>query len=189
MGPILVKNYSSYRAHTRSLTLAQTKIFGRKGSKSGPPPNAGRFNSQESRGPRLIRLDPPPVTKPPPVQTDAPNHRAPGQKVTKEELRDLRELMRKKYALDGEIWLLKDVKPRDYPIVEVKMRMADATLQRIREIVDSFDSPEFFEWQADYWKLREIKSRMAEPGKKECWMNEPPWKEAHGTNEFAVGRS
>lgn len=107
---------------------------------------------------------------------DMPAFRAKGQKVIPEELRELRELIRHRYALDIEIWTLRNVRPRDRPVVEEKMRRADAALKKIRRIVLSLDSQEFFTSPKDYSKFQEIKSRIMADGKRN-WTQHPPWEE------------
>lgn len=107
---------------------------------------------------------------------DMPTFRAKGQLVTAEELRSLGELIRQRYALDLEIWNLRNVRPRDRHLVEDKMKKADAALGKIRRVVQSFDSQDYFTSQSDYAKLQEIKTRIMAEGKRN-WMQDPPWGE------------
>ncbi|OAP64494.1 hypothetical protein AYL99_00466 [Fonsecaea erecta] len=109
-------------------------------------------------------------------RADRPPPRPRGQKVTPEELRRLRELMRQRYALDLEIWSLRKVGNYNKPIVEDKMRRADALLACIRATVASMDGRDYFHHEDDYRKLRDIKARVMKDGKKE-WVQNPPWNE------------
>ena len=116
--------------------------------------------------------------KPPVVDAgDIPRPLEPGQKVQPEEIRDLGELIRKRYELDVEIWDLRYVKPRDRPVVEDMMRRSDATLRKIRGTIHAWDSPDAFESHKDWTKLQEIKVRIEADGKR-LWADNPPWKDA-----------
>ncbi|KAI9855253.1 MAG: hypothetical protein M1813_000486 [Trichoglossum hirsutum] len=105
---------------------------------------------------------------------DLPKFLEPGRKITPEEIRDLGNLLRKRYELDVEIWGLRHVRPRDRPIVEEKMRKSDAILQKIRRTIDSWDRPDIFQSWGDWAKLQEIKRRIEEDGKRH-WASNPPW--------------
>jgi hypothetical protein len=107
---------------------------------------------------------------------DIPKPLMPGRKVQPEEIRNLRELIRKRYALDVEIWDLRHVKPRDRHVVEDMMRRSDATLRKIYRTVCEWDSPNAFESQEDWAKLQDIKTRIEEGGKR-FWADNPPWNE------------
>ncbi|OQV06073.1 hypothetical protein CLAIMM_10705 [Cladophialophora immunda] len=99
-----------------------------------------------------------------------------GQKVTPEELRRLREMMRQRYALDLEIWSLRKVGRHNKGVVEDKMRRADALLAGIRAAVGAMDGRDYFHHEADYQKLKEVKARVMAGGKKD-WVQNPPWNE------------
>ncbi|OCK87387.1 uncharacterized protein K441DRAFT_701265 [Cenococcum geophilum 1.58] len=116
------------------------------------------------------------VLTPEPKHGDLPLSRTKGQKVTVEEFRELRELIRYRYALDVEIWGLRDVKPYSRDAVEERMRKADAALAKIQRTVNNLDKREFFSSHADYERLKEIKHRVLEPGKRD-WRLHPPWEE------------
>jgi hypothetical protein len=107
---------------------------------------------------------------------EIPKPLMPGFKVQAEEIRELRDLIRKRYALDIEIWDLRDVRPRDRPIVEAKMRRSDAMLQQIYLTICEWDRPDAFHSQRDWIKLQEIKIRIEEGGKR-FWAANPPWDE------------
>ncbi|KAF2267876.1 hypothetical protein CC78DRAFT_31450 [Lojkania enalia] len=117
-------------------------------------------------------LKPGPDTKP----GDIPISRAKGQKITPEEIRELRDLIRHRYALDVEIWSLRDVKTYQRDVVLDRMRKSDAALGKIRTTVMSWDRPEYFQSEREYQKLQEIRVRVLEGGKRE-WGRHPPWEE------------
>jgi len=94
--------------------------------------------------------------------------------VQPEEIRNLGELIRKRYELDIEIWGLRDVGRRDRPIVEDLMRRSDAILSKIQRTIGGWDSPNAFESEADWDKMKEIKRRMEADGK-QIWADHPPW--------------
>ncbi|KAH9211393.1 hypothetical protein DL95DRAFT_412165 [Leptodontidium sp. 2 PMI_412] len=108
---------------------------------------------------------------------DQPQTVAPGRTITALEIRDLNELIRKRYALDVEIWGLKGCRPRDRYIVEDKMKRADVALFKILSIVRMWDSPEVWKSTADYYRLREIRHRLEMGGGKRVWEGNPPWEE------------
>lgn len=116
-------------------------------------------------------------TSPPLAAADQPPERAKGQKVTPEELRRLRELMRQRYALDLEIWWnLRKVLNHDKPFVMEKMKQADALLACIRAMVLSWDNRDYFYTDDEYEKLKEVKCRVMSAGKRD-WVLNPPWNE------------
>ena len=98
-----------------------------------------------------------------------------GQKVSGVDIRDLNELIRKRYALDVEIWSKRYCMARDRKVIEDKMRRSDAALARIMSIVRSWDRPEVWESDADWQRLRTIRDRLEEEGGKRIWKNNPPW--------------
>ncbi|KAI9776336.1 MAG: hypothetical protein M1839_000416 [Geoglossum umbratile] len=107
---------------------------------------------------------------------DVPTPLAPGRKVQPEEIRDLGELIRKRYKLDVEIWTLRHVRPRDRSIVEDKMKRSDAILQKIRRTIYAWDSPAAFSSQRDYERWQDIKVRIEAAGKRD-WAAHPPWED------------
>src|SRR4051812_49104065 len=82
--------------------------------------------------------------------------RRPGQKVEPKELRELCELIRRRYSLDVEIWSLRKTRLRDRKIVEDKMHKAQATLRKINRILDSWDNDNAFTNAGDRAKFQEI---------------------------------
>ena len=101
--------------------------------------------------------------------------RTKGQKITPQELRDLRELIILRYSLDIELHTLRDAKSFQRDHVEDKMRHADAALARIQRTIKDWDRKDFWENGDDYQKWKEIKKRIFEPGKRE-WSKNPPWR-------------
>lgn len=113
-------------------------------------------------------------TKSEPLAGDVPKSRSRGQKITPEEVRELRELIRKRYALDVEIWRLKDVKSFQRDYVREKMWRSDAALRRIQDTVESWNHRNYFRTDRDWNKFQNIRDRVMENGKRE-WSNHPPW--------------
>lgn len=99
-----------------------------------------------------------------------------GQKVGALEVRELGELIRKRYALDVQIWSQKNCRPRYRHLVEDLMRRSDAALSKIISIVYAWDSPEKWESPADWQRLKAIRERLEMDGKR-LWANNPPWAE------------
>jgi hypothetical protein len=99
-----------------------------------------------------------------------------GDRIEPENLRNLRELLRQRYALDLEIWSLKSVGVFNRPHVERKMEQADALLRRIRAMVAEWDRREYFRSDLDYEKFKEVKARI-ELDNKRAWMKNKPWDE------------
>jgi hypothetical protein len=122
-----------------------------------------------------FRVKPKPVPVPPVPVGDLPKQRHQGQKVEAKEVRELAELIRLRYTLDVDLWNHRFTKPRDRHIIEDKIRKADATLAKVRGIVDSWDVPDAFEEDGQDWsKLRNIKRRVGAEGKRN-WAINPPW--------------
>jgi DNA repair exonuclease SbcCD ATPase subunit len=91
-------------------------------------------------------------------------------------LRELRELIRTRYALDVEIWGLRMVRRPDRPIVEEMMEKSDAALLEIKKIVQAWDGTEG-NWTLSEWEqVQEIRKRILASGKRE-WASNPPWGE------------
>lgn len=96
--------------------------------------------------------------------------------ISPDSLYVLRELIRKKYALDVEIWTLRHVRKRDQGEVEDKMGRADAILQEIRGMVGAWQGSEkTWDSSAEWEMAQEVQGRLLSDGKRE-WMKDPPWK-------------
>jgi hypothetical protein len=114
-----------------------------------------------------------PSRQPPPG--DLPLERAAGTKITPEELRDLREMIRQRYQLDVQIWSERFLRERDRDITQAKIKQAEALMTKIRRTVITWNKPEYFEHgTGDYESFQEISRRIHSPGKRD-WVNEPPW--------------
>ncbi|KAF1843893.1 uncharacterized protein K460DRAFT_368758 [Cucurbitaria berberidis CBS 394.84] len=129
--------------------------------------------------------EPPPIPTtsalhvPPPIQRQQPQKVLQKQPekiayVTAENIRELRELIRYRYALDVEIWSMRDVKWYQRDTLHAKMTRSDAALTTIKSTLDSWDRPEFFETQDEYARFREIKRKIVS-GDKRNWTANPPW--------------
>ncbi|KAF1976597.1 hypothetical protein BU23DRAFT_628255 [Bimuria novae-zelandiae CBS 107.79] len=93
---------------------------------------------------------------------------------TKDVMRELRDLIRHRYALDIEIWKERGAKTYMRYITKTKMTMADAALRRIQELVKNMDRRDNFATEMEYEKFKEIKGRIFEEGKRD-WERNPPW--------------
>lgn len=113
---------------------------------------------------------------PEPPLGDLPITRKPGQKATKDELRDLRDLIRYRYALDGEIWNLRDIQEYNKEVVEDKMRQSDAALAKIERILASLDDASYFSTTLEFTQLQLIRQKIANGGARR-WAGRPPWNE------------
>lgn len=111
-------------------------------------------------------------------EADIPKVRVQGEKVQSKEIRDLCELVRKRYALDVDIWSLRDARNRDREEVQALMVKADAALARIRRTLDSWDRSDLFDSERDWLKMQDIKRRINVPGKRD-WLKNPPWADLH----------
>ncbi|CAO2656249.1 Nn.00g050520.m01.CDS01 [Neocucurbitaria sp. VM-36] len=116
---------------------------------------------------------------PPPVERQQPQKLLQKQPekvayVTAENIRELRELIRYRYALDVEIWSLRNVKTYQRDTVRIKMTRADAALATIKNTLENWDRSEFFETREEYARFREIKRRIVS-GDKRNWTAHPPW--------------
>ncbi len=99
----------------------------------------------------------------------------PGHKVSPLEIRGLNELIRKRYALDVEIWSKRSCRPRDRFLLVDKMRRSDAALIKIMATVRMWDTPEVWDSNADFLQLKTIRRRLETEGGKKLWEGNPPW--------------
>lgn len=98
------------------------------------------------------------------------------EKTTPSALRDVRNLIRTRYELDTFIWSLKGARGPDRPIVLEKMDKADAVLQQILTMVDTWEENNKL-WTPEEWILaRRIKGMIQAEGKR-WWADNPPWNE------------
>jgi hypothetical protein len=105
---------------------------------------------------------------------DLPKHHIAGEKIKAEEIRELCDLVRKRFALDVEIWNLRYAKERDRDRVREKIDKADATLAKIRRTLASWDRRDMFESVEDWEVLEDIKGRINLDNKRD-WITNPPW--------------
>jgi len=115
-----------------------------------------------------------PVPAESPAPADIVPRRQKTRKVTAEEIRELRELVRQRYALDVRIWGLRDVLPATRPAVMRDMIKADALLVRIESLVKNMDKREYFENDRQYHMFSDIKNRIQASGKRN-WSKNGPW--------------
>ena len=108
---------------------------------------------------------------------DLPPAIPPGQKVTALEIRNLNDLIRKRYTLDVEIWNKRHCASRDRKILLEKMTQSDATLVKIMSTVRMWDTREVWESNTDYHRLKEIRHRLEMEGGKRLWKGNPPWEQ------------
>lgn len=106
---------------------------------------------------------------------DQPSVFPPGHKISPIEIRELNELIRKRYALDIEIWSKRSCRPRDRHLVEEMMRRSDLALLKIKAIVHMWDTPEVWKSQADWNRLRDIRQRLEMENGQRLWSDNPPW--------------
>ena len=137
-------------------------------------------NAQRARGPppmpampaiselRIAAPTPPKIQKAPkpPVQVAL---------ITNEMIRELRELIRYRYALDCKIWSVgRKVKWYQRDTIEADMRRSDAALATIRSTLDGWDRREYFATIDEYKKFKDIKNRIVD-SRTRNWSENPPW--------------
>jgi hypothetical protein len=107
---------------------------------------------------------------------DIPKVRVQGEKVQSKEIRALCELIRKRYALDIDIWDLKDSRDRDRDEVWALIYKSDAALAKIKRTLDSWDRADVFDSERDWHRMQDIKRRINLEGKRD-WVKHPPWED------------
>lgn len=108
-----------------------------------------------------------------------------------ETLRDLRELIRKRYQMDVEIWGLRSARKADRPKVLEKMVVADAIMEEIWMTVGTWENQQDGNWTDEEWvQVQEIKARLQSDGKR-VWEGNPPWADAGiaGRGRVGAGRA
>jgi hypothetical protein len=114
------------------------------------------------------------VTQPLTEPGDRPHHYQSGQEVPPEHIRELRELIQKRYRLDLEIWNCRNCLQIDKHRVENMMIRSDAVLDKILAILTTW-AESHLKWSvADGLKVDQITDRM---NKREFirWQGNPPW--------------
>jgi hypothetical protein len=95
--------------------------------------------------------------------------------ITNEMIRELRELIRYRYALDCKIWSVgRKVKWYQRDTIEADMRRSDAALATIRSTLDGWDRREYFATIDEYKKFKDIKNRIVD-SRTRNWTDNPPW--------------
>ena len=108
-------------------------------------------------------------------EADTPQARR-REKISTEEIRELRELIRQRYALDLRLWSHRTVNTHNEEPIMKKARQADALMLKIRAIVTSMDKRKYFETDEEWRVFAEIRNAVMEDGKRE-WVKNPPWKD------------
>jgi len=95
-------------------------------------------------------------------------------RVSPDAMYQLHQLIRQKYALDVDIWRLRNVGRLDRDEVREKMERSDDMYKEILERVTSWDeNPN--NWREHEWAMaQEIRRRIERPGKR-WWKENPPW--------------
>ncbi|KAF2630094.1 hypothetical protein BU25DRAFT_265504 [Macroventuria anomochaeta] len=114
-----------------------------------------------------------------PQQPTEPAH---VQKITAQQIRELRELIRYRYSLDIEIWRQRGVKEYKRDKLKENMIKSDAALGVIRNTLLEWDRREFFATDKEHQKFIEIKNRLLQ-GVKANWAQYPPWEFVHHGGE------
>jgi hypothetical protein len=104
----------------------------------------------------------------------SPRPPPPVQRITAEQIRELREHIRHRYALDIEIWRQRNVKEYKRKKLIENMRRSDAALEVIRRTLQDWDRREYFASDLKHQKFAEIKDRLLN-GVKANWAKHPPW--------------
>ena len=96
------------------------------------------------------------------------------RKTTPEALRQLRGLIRTRYQLDCLIWSCRDGQRADRGLVIQHGQRADAILQEIFDIVNTWDESSF-QGNSEEWKVaKKIKEQLTS-SEKAIWQDTPPW--------------
>ena len=91
-----------------------------------------------------------------------------------ENLRALRDNVRRKYQLDIAIWADRGIRRPNRPIVVKKMEEADALLDEILQTVNTWEKSDNVFTDAEWELAEEIKRRLLVDGKRR-WAENPPW--------------
>ncbi|KAF2201016.1 hypothetical protein GQ43DRAFT_440976 [Delitschia confertaspora ATCC 74209] len=108
---------------------------------------------------------------------EIPQPRQANQRITPLELREFRELLQYRYALDIELWGLRDALEFQRDKVQEKMRNADAALERLQVMVEKWDRGDLWSTTEEWQRWKKIKGWVLEGGKRR-WLMHPPWLDA-----------
>jgi hypothetical protein len=91
-------------------------------------------------------------------------------------LREIRELIRRRYELDMIIWRNRNDVEANRPLWQRTMVQSDAILLEIQGKVTKWDNTDNASgWTSEEWEMaKEIKERLLAPGKRN-WAEDPPW--------------
>ena len=106
---------------------------------------------------------------------DQPPSSPPDYKVSPLEIRELNELIRKRYALDVEIYNRKNCMTHNRPIVYDRMKRADVVYSKIMATVRLWDREEVWESSDDWDRLKAIRQRLENEEGRRTWEGNPPW--------------
>jgi hypothetical protein len=126
----------------------------------------------------------PRAPKPPTIDDVVP--RPPNELARKEELRELGELIRERYKLDMLLYNLRNKTSYEDDVINENTIKATAALVKIKRLVDSFDRPDLFTDPQDHEKLKEIRRRIYEGGKRD-WKMHPPSMDRGFQRDFERG--
>jgi hypothetical protein len=105
---------------------------------------------------------------------DLPLHPVPGGKIPPTQIRELRELIQRRYKLDRAIYAQRHVGEWDKELVEQQMAQADAILIKIQRILSIWEDPTVVWDPMDREKVRDIRARINAHGKR-FWTQNPVW--------------
>lgn len=110
-------------------------------------------------------------------QIDLRKRRAQRRAMTEpENLRALRDQVRRKYQLDIDIWAERGVRKPDRPLVQKKMDEADDLLTEIINTIKMWEAQEGM-FNAEEWKYaQQVKTRLLQDGIRR-WADKAPWNE------------
>jgi len=103
----------------------------------------------------LLRHYPPDPEIPPLPSYLEVVHQKPGDKISAQKLRECRELIRAKYALDVEAYSLRDVHYLNQHIVDDKKRRSKGALEDIKRTIEEWTAVKD-QWSPEEWKQVEM---------------------------------
>lgn len=96
------------------------------------------------------------------------------RKTTPEALRRLRDLIRTRYQMDIYIWSLRGVQKADYEDVIEEGKKADAVLQEIYSIINTWEENG---WTQEEWRVARKIIESFQESNPRIWQDNPPWNE------------
>lgn len=104
-----------------------------------------------------------------------PEIRPSAQPLTPESIRRLREIIRLRYALDTEIWSLREAKSYSRGYLNKNIMRSAAVMENIKQTLQDWVRREYFSTDLEHVKFQEIKRRLI-GGHEANWLDKPPWK-------------